>query len=130
MNICTSRSIAVTAIGAFALSTQPVLADPQGNGAEVSIDANSCTGAVPTRDGRIIAANVFTGAERRVQRISTPSGNDFLICTFDVPDRLVPSEKRSAKGFGCKVGANGERTTDTQMLVTPGGKGLLTCKSN
>jgi len=132
MPISLSRAAAVAAIGTLALVVQPVMAKPaadKSNGAQVSINDHTCTGAVPSEDGLIVAEGIFTGAEHKVQKVKTGSGNMFLMCKFDVPASLVPDSRRSAKGFGCVVD-DGVRTTDTQMLVSPGGRGMLLCQVN
>lgn len=127
MNICISRVAVVAAIGAMAFSTTPALADSE-NAAEVEINETSCTGAVPTEEGVISASTLLIGVESRVQLVKTSGGKSFLMCKFDVPAEMTPSSKRSAKGFGCTV--DGKRTTDSQMLVSPGGRGMLVCRND
>lgn len=127
MSICNSRVAAIAAIGAMTFAATPTLAKP-GNGADVSIDEVACTGAVPNENGTFSAASMLVGVETKVQRVSTPSGNMLIMCKFDVPASMTPDSKRSAKGFGCTNSDTGQRTTETQMLVSPGGRGTLICK--
>ncbi|MDR7102704.1 hypothetical protein [Croceicoccus sp. BE223] len=125
----TNLSRVALAMAALAsLSAQPALAESDNENAAIVVQGESCTSAVPTEDGRIIGANMFVDPDGRSQRVETSSGNAFLMCHFTVPAKLKPSSKRTAEGFGCRVGKDGVRTTETQILVTPSGRGMMTCR--
>lgn len=49
-----------------------------------------------------------------------------LIAHFDIPEDQVPSTITRKRGFEC--GVDGQLTTDSQMLATPGGHAVLVCK--
>jgi hypothetical protein len=96
----------------------PALAD----GAVITPDG-VCGGFVPNEDG---SAGDFLLGNISLSN-ATKSGNLNITCKFDVPDDLVPSKTRKASGFICGF-PNGSTTTNSRMVVTPGGSGSLTCK--
>ena len=96
----------------------PALAD----GAVITPDG-ICGGFVPNEDG---SAGTPVFGEISLSN-STKSGNLNITCKFDVPDELVPSKTRKAANFICGF-PNGSTTTNSRMVVTPGGNGSLTCK--
>ncbi|WP_156500479.1 hypothetical protein [Croceicoccus bisphenolivorans] len=126
MKTCLSRVAAVTAIGALALASQPVMADSDNDNAATVIHKDSCLTAVPTEAGKITSA--FTATDAKVQRVELGSGQIMVICHFDVPEALVPDSKRKASGFGCRDFITNKRTEDTQLLVSPGGRGVMICR--
>ena len=109
-------------LGAAALLTlmpaTPALAD----GAVITPDG-ICGGFVPNEDGSSGPA-IF--GEISLSN-STKSGNLNITCKFDVPDELVPSRTRKAANFICGF-PDGSTSTNSRMVVTPGGNGSLTCK--
>ena len=123
-----SRVAIASTLAIVSLAGQPALADGEANNAAIVVQGEACTSAVPTEDGRITRANTFVDPDGRTQRVETSSGNAFLMCHFTVPAHLKPPAKRTAEGFGCRVGQDGVRTTETQILVSPGGRGMMVCR--
>lgn len=65
----------------------------------------------------------LTGAGTRV---ITSSGKSNLTCHFVIPAGLEPDRPVKKSGFGCMV--NGHKTTNSSVLMTPGGTATLSCK--
>jgi hypothetical protein len=109
-------------LGAAALLTIMPATPALAGGATITPDG-ACGGFVPNADG---SAGAFIIGEISLSN-STKSGNLNITCKFDVPDNLVPSKTRKASGFDCGF-PDGSITTDSRMIVTPGGNGSLSCK--
>ena len=61
--------------------------------------------------------------------VVTSSGNTSLVCKFDIPAAITPTDSaRRAEGFLC--GTYLGFTRDSKMVATPGGQATLTCKIN
>lgn len=96
--------------------------------AAISVSGGSCTGFVPTEQGELDRNALIQNSAHKVHRIHSSGGGFFAMCQFDVPEDLVPASVRTAEGFGCVVNAAGDRTTESKMQVTPGGRAMLLCR--
>lgn len=59
-------------------------------------------------------------------RVITSSGKSNLTCHFVIPAGLEPDRPVKKSGFECTV--NGHETTNSSLLMTPGGTATLSCK--
>lgn len=113
------NTLALAAACGLALGAIPAGADDHNNAALV-INQSSCGGFLLTESGFH-----FVLTEEGAQYHETSSGNAKLVCNLDVIDgpELATAEKTS--GFGCAY--NGNFTTDTRAVITPGGKATAVC---
>ena len=109
-------------LSATAFAAPTVAFAKSDNAAEI-VSGAECGGFVPDGNGGM--ASTLT-TEKGHHRVVTKSGNIILSCQFDIPDGQEPSQAISAQGFDCT--ADGQLTTDSKMLATPGGRAILVCK--
>ena len=88
-------------------------------------------GATVTKEGCWVLPGCISGLaidlfSTDMIRVETPSGNVVLTCHFDIPEGYEPAKAIKNTGFGCNTCCG--VTTDTQCVVTPGGKAMLRCE--
>jgi hypothetical protein len=113
--------LGATALISF-MPVAPAIAQPYP--ASVS-EGFGCGGFVPDEDGNF-PGDGFLGTNESHSVISKKGMKVTLQCHFDVPEELIPDSVRKASGFSC--GTFLGLTTDSRMLVTPGGDAVLTCR--
>lgn len=97
----------------------------QSENAATIIKDGCCFGFVPTDTGGFGA---FIFSPDGAHAVLTSSGNQSLVCQFDIPEGLAPAKATQAEGFFC--GTYFGLTNDTKMVATPGGRATLTCRIN
>jgi len=124
-----SKSIFRATLAATGLLATAILpasaAFAESDNAAAVVKGETCTGFITTADGKV--ESLIT-TNKGAHRVVTSSGVAILSCQFRIPRSEAPSRVRTARGFRCTV--DGEPTTDTRMLVNPGGRALLVCKIN
>lgn len=130
MKTCLNRIAAAAIVGALAIPAAPALAASEN--AAVVINNETCTGFLPTADGKAPTAldQYFTESTHKAHRLNSKGGGKSTLCSFDVPDELTPSSVRKAEGFACYAFDKEQITYESQMIVTPGGRGFLICRSD
>lgn len=94
----------------------------QSDNAALVINQSTC-GGVLTIDGITVGVSTDDGATA----VETSSGNAMFVCNLDVFFASADiTSAISLEGFGCGFGGN--FTTDTRIVVTPGGKATAVCK--
>lgn len=60
----------------------------------------------------------------------TPQGTIQLVCVFNIPEGAEPDQAERTEEISCRIPtSNGSvYTTDTLLVITPGGRAVLTCK--
>lgn len=106
---------------AATLPTTPAIAKPSGE-ATIQKDAN-CKMRLETEEGEMVAIT----SDRKV-RVQPGAGGFALICHFKVPDELVPEKQTSRSGMQCNTAIGS--TTNSKLVITPGGRATLTCHAN
>jgi len=101
----------VAGTSAFALANS--------NGATVTKDA----GCALSQGASGLTCDLFTN---EMIEVDTHAGTTSFICHFDIPAGCEPAKAIKNTGFSCGTYAGG--TTDTQSVVSPGGKAVLICQ--
>jgi hypothetical protein len=129
--------VMIGVLGACAQAPPSPLAPSAASGAgaaHLTADADARWGAVASGlrtltadDADVPCALGRFGLAERSHFVSTPSGNETLVCTGSTP---VASEKGATHltGFLCML-PSGTVTTDSRLVLTPSGHVTLTCKS-
>lgn len=92
----------------------------QSDNAALVINQSSCGGTLITASGFH-----FLSTDDGAQYHETSSGNAKLVCNLDVVFGPDLENAEQTEGFGC--GYNGNFTTDTRAVITPGGKATAVC---
>lgn len=90
-------------------------------------------GAAVYQDFRCSLSTVATGLPQKLftqqsHATKTPSGNSVVVCHFDVPEGLAPSEAIVNEGLVCNTPAG--RANKMRVVITPSGEATLTCHVN
>ncbi len=107
---------------AATLPATPAIAKPSGE-ATVMKDAN-CRLDLPLEDGRTGPSIM---SEHKV-RVQPGAGGFSLICQFKVPEEFTPAKQYSVSGLECRTAIG--TTTNSRIVVSPGGRATLVCHAN
>ena len=124
----TLRIVAGAAAASLTFPTIAMAEKPEVGGKSVNsaqIANGDCTGFVPGPNGEFTTP--YLKSASKVQRVHNKNGA-FSMCHFDVPDEQTPASMRVKEGFTCTV--SGVTTNDSIMQVSPGGRGMLLCRTN
>ncbi|MBS7670802.1 hypothetical protein [Croceicoccus gelatinilyticus] len=124
----TLKIVAAAAAATLALPTAAMADKPEVSGKAVNsanVANGDCTGFVPGPNGEITTP--YLKSASKVQRVHNKNGA-FSMCHFNVPAEQKPASMRVKEGFTCTV--SGVPTNESIMQVSPGGRGMLLCRTN